>query len=69
MKDGAVLRIKAAMANNILPEKEDINAVVEYIEYIATQRPEKPDYWSSCGQCQTNINNADDLITPPWNPS
>lgn len=32
---------------------------------ISTQRPEKPDHWSSCGQCDRNIDNAQDLVALP----
>jgi hypothetical protein len=33
----------------------------EFIAGIAMQKPEKPDHWSSCGQCESNINAADEL--------
>ena len=36
--------------------------VVELLNDIADQIPEKPDYWSSCGQCETNINRVDAII-------
>ncbi|OQS40592.1 hypothetical protein [Chromobacterium haemolyticum] len=34
----------------------------EFIECVSKQEPEKPDYWSSCGQCARNIDRAEDLI-------
>lgn len=34
----------------------------EFIERIAKQKPEKPDYWSSCGQCESNTSDAEDLL-------
>lgn len=34
----------------------------EFITEVAQQKPEKPDYWSSCGQCQHNADRAQDLI-------
>lgn len=37
----------------------------EFVEKIAKQKPEKPDYWSSCGQCERNANEADDLLSAP----
>ncbi len=29
---------------------------------IAKQTPEKPDYWSSCGQCDHNISDMQDIL-------
>ena len=29
---------------------------------IAAQKPEKPDYWTSCGQCDSNIEDAKDAL-------
>lgn len=34
----------------------------EFVETVAKQRPEKPDYWSACGQCEHNISDAQDLL-------
>lgn len=33
------------------------------LESIAKQVPEKPDYWSSCGQCEHNIEDAKTLLS------
>lgn len=33
-----------------------------FAEKVSRQKPEKPDYWSSCGQCEHNISDAEDLI-------
>ena len=41
---------------------------VEFIKGIAQQEPEKPDYWSSCSQCQRNINDAEELLEAAPNP-
>jgi hypothetical protein len=35
---------------------------VEFIKGVAQQEPEKPDYWSSCSQCQRNIDEAEELL-------
>ena len=43
------------------PEQEPV-AWREFIEQVAKQKPEKPDYWSSCSQCERNINDAEDLL-------
>ena len=37
-------------------------SLLEFVEQIAKQQPEKPDYWSSCGQCDRNIDEARDLL-------
>lgn len=39
----------------------------EFVERVAKQKPEKPDYWSSCSQCEHNISDAEDLLeaAPP----
>ena len=43
---------------------------VEWIKGVAQQEPEKPDYWSSCSQCQRNINDAEELLeTTPQPPA
>jgi hypothetical protein len=36
--------------------------VIEFLKHMANETPEKPDYWSSCGQCERNSNSADDLL-------
>lgn len=37
------------------------------------QTPEKPDYWSSCGQCSSNQSEAEDILaalpTAPQEPT
>jgi len=33
-----------------------------FIRKIAAQKPEKPDHWNSCSQCQHNAEEAQDLI-------
>lgn len=34
----------------------------DFVERLSKQKPEKPDYWSTCGQCERNISEAEDLI-------
>jgi hypothetical protein len=36
--------------------------LLEFVREVAQQKPEKPDYWSSCGQCASNISQASDLL-------
>ena len=33
-----------------------------FLKELSVQVPEKPDYWSACGQCDRNIGEAQDLI-------
>jgi len=40
----------------------ECEALRAFVARVAEQRPEKPDYWSSCGQCGHNISDAQDLI-------
>jgi len=60
--DGREKGLKEALAQTQEPV-----AWREFIEQVAKQKPEKPDYWSSCSQCERNINDAEDLLeaTPP----
>ena len=37
-------------------------AVSSFIRDVAAQKPEKPDHWSSCGQCEHNRDRAQDLL-------
>ena len=34
----------------------------DFLTELSKQKPEKPDYWSSCGQCERNSSTAEDLI-------
>lgn len=40
----------------------DGERVAKFICEIAEQTPEAPDYWSTCGQCQRNAGNAQDIL-------
>lgn len=33
-----------------------------FIKDVSKQAPEKPDYWSSCGQCDRNIDRAEEIL-------
>lgn len=50
----------------VVPAKQHLDMVKDaervFIKKIAEQTPEKPDYWSECGQCSYNISEAQDLI-------
>jgi hypothetical protein len=36
--------------------------LIAFVEKISKQRPEKPDYWTGCGQCEHNIEEAKELL-------
>jgi hypothetical protein len=42
--------------------KADAELMRAFITDISKQKPEKPDYWSSCGQCENNIDVAEGII-------
>jgi hypothetical protein len=49
---------RAALA---APAAGDARALA-FVQEVAQQKPEKPDHWSSCGQCASNISHASDLL-------
>ncbi len=44
------------------PVREVPGPVRNFLIEVAQQRPEKPDYWSECGQCGTRRDQADELL-------
>lgn len=36
--------------------------VTDFLRDVAGQTPEKPDHWNACGQCERNIDRAQDLL-------
>lgn len=52
----------ARPAPEALPVPAPTSAEVDFIERVAKQKPEKPDYWSTCGQCEHNIWDAEELV-------
>jgi len=53
----ALYRASSSRAEVEIPE-----AWREFVERVSKQTPEKPDYWSSCSQCDRNISDAEDLL-------
>ena len=51
-------RLKAQLASR----DAAIGEAVKLLERIEKQRPSKPDYWSSCGQCEHNSSDAEDVL-------
>lgn len=47
------------MSDTKQPLPADVHA---FLTDVAGQTPEKPDYWSSCGQCERNADRAYDLL-------
>ena len=39
-----------------------LEMVVVFLNEVAGQTPETPDYWGACGQCYRNNDKADDII-------
>jgi len=44
--------------------QEDNRRLRQFIESISKQKPEKPDHFTGCSQCERNISDAEDLINP-----
>ncbi len=40
---------------------ERLKTMRAFVERVAKQRPEKPDHWCSCGQCERNAEEAREL--------
>jgi len=42
--------------------RDENEALRKFVLEVSKQTPEKPDYWSSCGQCGSNISEAEDIL-------
>ncbi len=55
-----------AVREELEPEIASLKAQLaeckKFIKEVSEQTPEKPDYWSSCSQCERNISDAEDLV-------
>ena len=66
--DSAAAEINRQAAENdklketIAQQEEAIRLKDALLSEIAKQIPEKPDYWSSCGQCERNAGDAEDAL-------
>lgn len=58
----AVFQALARLKTAALSSQPPAPSPWAFIEMVSKQKPEKPDYWSSCGQCQSNSNEADELL-------
>jgi hypothetical protein len=50
------------MVEEIESLREQVTLLREFVRKIKEQTPEKPDYWSSCSQCEGNSSEADDVL-------
>ena len=49
---------EAWQAARMVPDEK----MMAFIKEVSEQKPEKPDYWSSCSQCSSNQSEAEDII-------
>ena len=54
--------LEQAILSRIYSQSFPTDAVMEFVKDVSEQGESKPDYWSSCGQCESNTRNAEDLI-------
>lgn len=54
-----------AMAEKVLAQQAYAEQLRALVKSISGQAPEKPDYWASCGQCERNISDAEELAAIP----
>ncbi len=44
------------------PPNSIVKAAIDFVRRVSKQKPEKPDYWCACGQCERNENDAEEII-------
>lgn len=54
-----------AQTEKIQAQAAVIEKLLIFVKYVSEQTPEKPDYWTSCGQCSSNSDEAEDLLAIP----
>ena len=71
-REQVMQRIRADLEATIAQQAKQLAEMAEAIRVkdavlseIAKQTPEKPDYWSSCSQCERNISDAEEALTAP----
>jgi chromosome segregation ATPase len=50
----------AALKDASVSTGKELNKLQAIVDRIAKQKPEKPDYWTECGQCGRNINDCEE---------
>lgn len=53
---------ETVLLNEIEALRQDLDGLRAFVAAVAKQKPQKPDYWSACSQCESNISDAEDLI-------
>lgn len=48
----------------VCPLRAEVERLRSFARMIREQKPEKPDHWSRCSQCESNANMADDFLNP-----
>jgi len=54
--------IIAQQADEMKGLQDQLDKLRPFVVGVSQQRPEKPDYWCSCGQCERNIEDARELV-------
>lgn len=60
---GAQLCPTAQSAVKVMEELVLARKCVEALRYISAQKPEKPDHYTPCGQCDRNIDEAKEAVS------
>jgi hypothetical protein len=50
------------LSSDLIATRKLLAEAQAFIKSISDQLPEKPDHWSSCGQCQSNSSSAEDFL-------
>ena len=50
------------LRQQLAESEKQVTLLLEFVAKISEQVPEKPDYWSSCSQCEYNSRDAQDII-------
>ena len=46
----------------LIARVRELEKAKNFVSDVAKQTPEKPDYWSSCSQCERNSSEAEEII-------
>ncbi|MBU9404029.1 hypothetical protein KTE13_30285, partial [Burkholderia multivorans] len=56
------VKINAEWIRRTAELRAALEAAAAFVQDVSKQKPERPDYWSSCSQCEHNIDRAQDLL-------
>ncbi|AOJ94499.1 hypothetical protein WK22_09530 [Burkholderia multivorans] len=54
--------VPAFIGQTVTELRAALEAAAAFVQDVSKQKPERPDYWSSCSQCEHNIDRAQDLL-------